>query len=161
MVLSRLTTRWPILSQNSQHPRSQKLHRLQTNRTPNHITPIAHTWLEVTTAMPSGMEFDPTKPYRACMLCGDIFQDDNPQLRQEWASQHASTHSLHEHAQHAMSGRFLTPEAAHKLAAFGVVPVQDALSDKEIEDALLSAPASPLEDVEFLVKPGTRRRRLH
>lgn len=121
----------------------------------------------------TGLVFDPNKDHTSCLVCGVVFQSDydrNPVvqfennkglfrsvaevelyalgLRKEWAANHAKTHSEREHRQLKASGRFCTPEAAHKLAAFGLVSLVDLVIDEEVADALAKSSAVPTDDAE-------------
>lgn len=107
-------------------------------------------------------EFDATKPYRCCLLCGVVFQSPldrvaNPSflevlhcrgLRQEWADRHAKQHSEKEHVALRKSGRFCTPEAAHTLVPLGIAPVSDITMSHEHEHAGMEAPRVPTNDAE-------------
>lgn len=119
-----------------------------------------------------GLLFKPTRPNCYCRICGAVFQSDydrNPEwfknsiefcnsvdlvsiyatsLRKEWSIKHSRSHTDAEHRHLALSGQFLLPEAAHKLAAFGVVDVKGMVMDKEIEAAYAEAPAIPQSDAE-------------
>lgn len=66
--------------------------------------------------------------------------------RRLWCSEHYKTHSEKEHQDLADSGRWCTPEAAVKLAAFGFVHLGDLVLDNEIADVLGSASSVPTED---------------
>ena len=115
--------------------------------------------------------FDPSAPHTCCALCGAVFQQDidrYPQgyatdafdnnihlvrsyaesLRKNWSHQHAKQHPIHEHEALKKSGRKLTPEAAIKLAAFGVISVIDAVMDDEIEHAYLESKPIPTDDAQ-------------
>jgi hypothetical protein len=110
-----------------------------------------------------GMVFDPSRDYRACLICGDVFQsslDRAPyptdrirntakKLRDNWAKKHARSHTQKEHAMLKASGMTMTPEAAHKLAAYGLIPVSDmAKFDSEITAALAESHPVPSADAE-------------
>lgn len=120
----------------------------------------------------TGLNFDPSRPYAGCRICGRIFQsrfDRDPvgvfrtqgafrseehvnayalQLRKGWSQTHAKTHSAHEHLSLALSGRWCTPEAAEKLAAFGTISIIDLVMDNEVNSALATSSAVPADDVE-------------
>lgn len=100
----------------------------------------------------TGIEFDPDQPYRCCLLCGAIYQPPTARntgvARQLWAEIHAKSHSEDEHASLANSGRFCTPEAAFRLAPFGVFSLTDLALDNEVMHALKEAPRAPINDVE-------------
>lgn len=87
-----------------------------------------------------GMDFDPSCDYRACLICGAVYQsklDRSPvapqaltrAMRQRWADKHAKTHPELEHKLLRVSGMSMTPAAANKLAAFGLLPISDMMSD--------------------------------
>jgi hypothetical protein len=110
------------------------------------------------------LEFDPDRPWRACMLCGKIYQRvvdrlpmdqitplmmvESAVARQKWANQHSKTHTQREHDMLAMSGRTCTPEAARTLAPYGIAPVSDMVFSPEHRDAAASAPRLPSVDSE-------------
>lgn len=111
------------------------------------------------------------REFAGCRLCGRLFQsrlaielsddewESDPHLfahavaveTAEWRVKHNKTHSEKEHLAFVASGRTLTPEAAVKLAPFGLVPVADA-QDTEIAQALLEAPRAPIDDVDTTLK---------
>lgn len=105
-------------------------------------------------------DFDPGCNYRACLLCGAVFQSGidrefDPSLREllsayemreNWAKVHAKRHSGKEHAALKASGASMTPEAAHKLAAYGLIPLTGIT--EEIEVALFESSPMPTEDAE-------------
>ena len=103
-----------------------------------------------------GLRFKPDKPFRACLICGDVYQTDadrnNDPLgaisRQAWANTHAKTHSDREHRLLMLSGNVMTPEASHRLAAYGVIPVADMILSNEHEVALRESKAIPTDDAE-------------
>jgi hypothetical protein len=106
------------------------------------------------------MLFDPAKDYRACLICGEIFQSfldrleyrdldvvaDARRFRDEWARKHAKQHSEKEHHLLAISGNTMTPEAANKLAAFGLLPILDMVEDEEVQIALFESNSVPTDD---------------
>ena len=103
------------------------------------------------------------KPYAGCRICGAVFQSslvhrlapvvaDVQRETIEWRQRHARTHSEREHRQFVRSGRTFSPEAAHRLAPFGLVPLSGALFDAEITHALLTAPRAPFDDAEGTVR---------
>lgn len=53
-----------------------------------------------------------------------------------------------EHYSLAMSGRWTTPEAAFKLAAYGIISLSDLLVDDEVAVALMESSAVPKDDAE-------------
>lgn len=114
------------------------------------------------------------REFAACRICGAIFQpwlnwatgDEEYAANymialaahmeiKEWRNKHNGTHSEAEHRAFVASGRTLTPEAAIKLAPFGLVPVDDAITDEEVAQALREAPRAPVDDVETTLKGGT------
>jgi hypothetical protein len=104
----------------------------------------------------TNFEFKPDKPFRACLICGDVYQteadrDNNPLgaiRRQAWADRHAQTHTDREHRMLMLSGNTMTPEAANKLAAYGVIPIADMVLSNEHEMALFESKAIPVNDAE-------------
>lgn len=110
----------------------------------------------------TGLVFDASKPHCGCGICGEVFQSDldrlsDPDLyerdlafkqRQEWRIRHSRTHSDAEHRQLRESGLFALPEAAGKLASFGIIPLTDTVRHVEISDALFEAPRAPINDAE-------------
>jgi len=108
----------------------------------------------------------------ACRMCGDIFQplyfieatdeqfnqtdmdtlSKKFQAEQEimsWRVRHNRKHTEKEHFDFATSGLTFTPEAAKKLAPFGLVPVGDlTVVNSEVGQALAEAPRLPNDDVE-------------
>jgi len=111
----------------------------------------------------TNFEFDPDKPFRCCLLCGDVYQTDAdraimpnspplviynaPQRRQMWAELHnRQKHTDAEHRNLKLSGLMCTPEAAEKLAPYGIVPVSDIVLSDEHEHAAKQAPRAPVND---------------
>lgn len=119
-----------------------------------------------------GMKFNPDKDYRACLICGAVYQswlDRNYQhlpvgpfkenlaarakeQRDRWADNHARKHTRYEHELLKMSGLSMTPGAAKKLAAFGLLPISDMMLDffagGEITAALKESVPVPIVDSE-------------
>ena len=107
------------------------------------------------------------REFAACRICGAIFQPWLNQLPDdeyiplhaaaasievlEWRNKHNSTHSDKEHILFNQSGRTLSPEAAIKLAPFGLVPL-GSHDDAEIAQALAEAPRAPVDDVETTLR---------
>ena len=108
------------------------------------------------------------REFAACRICGDIFQpwlntdtpdhEYNSEIRLaasievlEWRSKHNSKHSDAEHIRFNRSGRTLSPEAAIRLAPFGLVPIGDS-DDAEIAQALAEAPRAPIDDVQSTLR---------
>lgn len=106
------------------------------------------------------------REYAGCRICGAIFQSrlntDTPDYEytsltklaahfetMRWRDQHNKKHTEREHLEFVSTGRTFSPEAAHKLVPFGLVPINDALDPTgEIDDAMLTAPRVPINDVE-------------
>lgn len=113
--------------------------------------------------------FREDRPYAGCRLCGEIFQpsffrsatdiefaspfktldliDAHNQIKL-WRDSHNKQHREREHLALAESGMAFTPEAAHKLAPFGLVAPIDA-QDDEISSALREAPRAPTTDGQY------------
>lgn len=110
----------------------------------------------------TGLQFDPSKPYCGCRICGRLFQGsldklDNPtdaqkvqgmQRRAEWTRRHAKLHPYHEHVTLALSGLWCTPEAAEIMAPFGIIPLTDTVMGDETTHALREARRAPQDDTE-------------
>jgi hypothetical protein len=47
-----------------------------------------------------------------------------------------------------ISGLTMTPEAAHKLAAFGLIPISDMVLNEEVASALMESHPVPSSEVE-------------
>jgi hypothetical protein len=111
------------------------------------------------------------REFAACRICGAIFQPrlntDTNDLEyaadpliavaasieiKEWRSNHNKKHTEHEHLAFVASGLTLTPEAAYRLAPFGLVATADALDSEEVAQAMLEAPRAPMDDVESTPK---------
>ena len=118
------------------------------------------------------LEFRADRPYRACLLCGRIYQtDDDRDLsvcnslnavgrRQEWALIHAQRHPASLHRQLRQSGNGILPEAAYKLAAFGLIDISGLLFDEEIKAAYAESSATPTFDADNKQRQFTARRGL-
>lgn len=111
------------------------------------------------------------REFAGCRICGRLFQsrlaielqdeewESDPSLfahavaveTAEWRVKHNKTHSEKEHRQLEARGLTFTPEAAVKLAPFGLVPILDAMHP-EIAQALLEAPRAPVDDVDTTLK---------
>ena len=110
------------------------------------------------------------REFGACRICGAIFQpwlntDTSDQEYAtdplimlaasieiaQWRQTHNKRHSAREHMAFRESGLTLTPEAAYRLAPYGLVPVSD-IDNHEIVDALAIAPRAPVDDVETTLK---------
>lgn len=118
----------------------------------------------------TGFKFDPHSPYSGCRICGELFQADadrrplgyiliwrlnlegvlekNLENRKQWSLHHAKQHPASAHRQLALSGRWCTPEAAHKFAAFGIISIIDLAVDQEVAAALKESSPIPTDDVE-------------
>lgn len=110
----------------------------------------------------TGLKFDPSKPHAGCGICGEVFQSDLDRLeapelydrdrafnaRQEWRIKHSRSHPDYMHEQLRKSGMFALPEAATKLAAFGIIPLTDTVRHVEVVDALFEAPRAPSDDAQ-------------
>jgi hypothetical protein len=70
----------------------------------------------------------------------------------EWRRYHNTKHSEKAHRTFRATGRTMTPEAANKLAPFGLVPIEDALTSEEHACALFDAPRAPVDDVQSTLK---------
>lgn len=100
--------------------------------------------------------FDPNYPYTCCLLCGVVYQttqDREPQQtvhallnRRRWSFEHATKHEEREHEALAASGLWCTPEAAIKLAGYGLVNAIDLVMSDEIESAYKEAHVIPVQD---------------
>lgn len=114
------------------------------------------------------------REFAACRICGAIFQSwlntdavsdeeysANAEIQiaahietNEWRRHHNLRHSEREHRNFRATGLTLTPEAAHKLAPFGIVPIADTIGPyaDEVACALFEAPRAPVDDVETMPK---------
>lgn len=73
--------------------------------------------------------------------------DKSTDRRRRWRLAHERRHHTDEEIEaFTKTGFAFTPEAAHKLAPFGVTPLGGM--HPEIDDALLSAPRAPSDDAE-------------
>ena len=112
----------------------------------------------------------------ACRMCGAIFQPDyfmdtsdeeynrtdmNTLSRKFaaereimiWREKHNKEHTDKQHLDFAASGLTFTPEAAYRLAPFGLVPVGDStVVNTEVGTALAEAPRAPDNDAETTLK---------
>jgi len=108
------------------------------------------------------------REFAVCRICGAIFQplvniqtSDERYTQHlanlagleviEWRRKHNLTHSEREHVAFVKSGLTLSPEATHKLAPYGLVPVGDS-EDIEVAQAMKEAPRVPVNDVETTLK---------
>lgn len=113
-------------------------------------------------------------PWKACRLCGTVFQSDLDRLcykqqqnglvpqcyatekeatarREDWLKVHNKRFHPRFHTevkQLADSGLPVTPEAAHKLSTYGIIPMGPTPYEDEVADALFSAPRAPVNDVD-------------
>lgn len=111
---------------------------------------------------PKDLTFDLNSPHTYCRICGEIFQTPqdreknqtksdtfyNSVRRKAWSMSHAKTHTDREHLQLAISGLWVTPDAAYKLEGFGIHAIGSAILSKSVEAALREAPNTPQNDVE-------------
>lgn len=106
-------------------------------------------------------QFDPAAPLAGCRLCGKVYQTkyhrrlhlegrtNNDKLLQLvldlntiWREKHTrECHSEDEVEKFTKTGFAFTPEAAHKLAPFGIVPLGNMHVD--IADGMYEAPRAP------------------
>jgi hypothetical protein len=116
----------------------------------------------------AGLKFDPRSPHVYCGICGDVYQLDlnrNPHKYvspafdnnfvlveqygvtklKEWSQTHAREHTSNQHRLLALSNESVTPEAAHKLAAFGIIPITQ---NPDIVAALYESSPVPIDDAE-------------
>lgn len=76
-----------------------------------------------------------------------VILDECTSRRQSWRLAHeAKYHTVAEIEAFAKTGYALTPEAAHKLAPYGITPLGNM--SEEIVDALYTAPRKPNEEYE-------------
>lgn len=113
---------------------------------------------------PEELEFDNEREFSACLICGQVYQHPHnrlpldsvtptqlaeaTKLREEWKIAHARSHPERVHEQWRRSGRFCTPEAAHRLVPLGIAPVSDMVFSAEHADAAYEAPRLATNDVE-------------
>ena len=117
--------------------------------------------------------FDPQRSNTYCRICGAIYQTDydrEPErfkhlagfdgnitlveryatsLRKFWSIAHSKTHTEKQHSDLMASGHFLTPEAAYKLAPFGVVDIVALVISDEHASAYREAPRAPKDDAVY------------
>lgn len=75
--------------------------------------------------------------------------DDANARRERWRTLHERRyHDEEEIAALQVTGNAFTPEAANKLAPFGIIPLGSGYDDKDVAAALLDAPRAPLDDPE-------------
>ena len=110
-----------------------------------------------------GEYFNPRAAFSGCCICGAVFQSELDRKvfygyatpgeqvsatvqRRNWSNHHANKqHTQKEHDDLAASGRFCTPEAAHKLAPYGIVTLSDSFNE---ENRLAQEEAKRLPDTE-------------
>jgi hypothetical protein len=108
-----------------------------------------------------GAKFDMKFPYTGCRICGAISQTDEDRHaktprqtldaylnRLEWRRKHSRTHPQHMHDQLERSGAYMTPEAASRLASYGIISVADMALIDEHWHAGRESPRIPANDVE-------------
>jgi hypothetical protein len=106
----------------------------------------------------TNFEFDATMPYTGCRLCGRIFQSELDrsniapvealELRKNWSLKHAKLHTELEHQLLEKSGWWCTPEAAQRLASFGIVDIGALALSGEHSMAYLESESIPVDDAE-------------
>jgi hypothetical protein len=69
-------------------------------------------------------------------------------MRKEWSFKHARTHPQWEHDQLEKSGAYMTPDAAMKLASFGIISLSDMALSNEMWHAGRESHRMPHNDVE-------------
>jgi hypothetical protein len=117
------------------------------------VTPIGLT--------DAGAKFDIGKPYTGCRLCGALYQTDADRnirsnqdiidriaARRDWSFKHARKHPQWEHEQLELSGAYMTPDAAMKLASFGIISLSDMALVDEHWHAGRESHRMPHNDVE-------------
>lgn len=93
--------------------------------------------------------FDPERSFTYCRICGDLYQAPcfnerlAIELRLAWSKQHARKHTLKQHANLVLSRRWLMPEAAYRLAPYGVVDLVGLTLDDEVASAYAEAKGQP------------------
>jgi nucleoside phosphorylase len=112
--------------------------------------------------LPKELVFDVDFPCAGCRICGTVFQSDIDRIRDKtamdmafaiecqnnWREIHNKTHTDKEHLDLARSGMWATPEAAAKLATYGIIAVSDMVLYDDTAIALANAKAIPIDDVE-------------
>jgi hypothetical protein len=115
--------------------------------------------------LPEEVGFNVHADFSGCKICGEVYQSDLDRKvergtatpkervqatiqRKNWTNHHAKQHTSTEHRQLALSGRFCTPEAAHKLAAFGIVTLSDNVFSDEHEHAQMTADRLPTNEIQ-------------
>lgn len=134
---------------------------------PNAFSPAESIFLSTPLGLDElGSDFDPLAPFTACRLCGALMQTARDRLsyelmgegevrlaqliastetenRHNWLRRHEKVcHPLSEIEAFSKTGWAMTPEAAHKLAPFGIAPMGNL--DGGIVDAMATAPRAPI-----------------
>lgn len=91
----------------------------------------------------SNGELNLVNGFTYCRLCGDLFIHNNEYNRRIWSFDHSETHHPVEHIALERSGNWLTPEAAIRLAPYGVIPLGDMVVNAAVAQAMLEAPRMP------------------
>lgn len=132
-----------------------------STNTLNHKRAAQITFEESVGKDPS-LQFDVAFPHTYCRICGTVFQTPNDRKRfvtnkeshenmlrrKNWSRNHAKKHSDHEHMSLAISGLWVTPDAAYKLEGYGIHAVGSATLNENVRDALAEAPSTPQNDAE-------------
>lgn len=108
-----------------------------------------------------GAKFRMDKAYTACRLCGRVFQSEldrraatNADIvhalvkRRDWSFKHARSHPQWEHDQLEQSGCYMSPDAAMKLASFGIISLSDMALHNEHWNAGRESHRAPHNDCE-------------
>jgi len=130
---------------------------------------LSHSIIGASTLV--NFDFYPDRDHTFCRICGTIFQAEITKAddydtpgnvlfaygeRREWSHKHSLTHTATQHRQLAESGHFITPEAAHRLAAYGIAPIGDMVFSDEHAKACLESSSLPTDNVESTLKGGIR-----
>lgn len=128
---------------------------------PNPQEHVILTGLAVGHELIPGLIFDVHRTWSCCFICGAMFQSDLDRTgttdkevaqaayrRKLWRATHARKHTIQQHELLKASGNAMTPEAAKRLAAFGVISMIDAVLSDEINHALFESSAIPVDDCE-------------
>jgi hypothetical protein len=105
------------------------------------------------------------RQFAGCRICGAMFQSSlvhsEPYTAElshrvseetsDWRARHNRSHTTEEHVSFVSTGRTFSPEAAHKLVPFGLVPIMD-WDDPEVAHAMITAPRAPYDDAEGSIK---------
>lgn len=122
---------------------------------------------------PSLNPFDADYPYSYCRICGFVYQPaaqratvlpifqlpnaPNDSVSKQLARcnamvqherQHEADGSLDKYNKHYAPG--FTPEAAHRLVPYGIIPLSDMVLNHEVEHAANTAPRAPYPTIEQL-----------